>query len=53
MASRMLKFVDVGRRMPDKRAAGERRTDFQEIYSEFDPAGAAEQAGRCSQCGVP
>ncbi len=53
MASRMLKFVDVGRRMPDKRAAGERRADFQEIYSEFDPAGAAEQASRCSQCGVP
>ena len=53
MASRMLKFVDVGRRMPDKRAAGERRTDFQEIYSAFDPAGAAEQASRCSQCGVP
>ena len=44
MASRMLKFVDVSRRMPDKRAAGARRADFQEIYSEFDPAGAAEQA---------
>ncbi len=53
MASRMLKFVDVGRRMPDKREGVARRRDFKEIYDEFDPAGAAEQASRCSQCGVP
>lgn len=50
---RMLKFVETDKRMPSKRAAEERRTDFGEIYAEFDPAGAAEQAGRCSQCGVP
>ena len=53
MAGRMLKFVDVGQRMPDKRGALERRTDFGEIYQEFDPAAAADQASRCSQCGVP
>ncbi|MEE8536105.1 MAG: NAD(P)-dependent oxidoreductase, partial [Kiloniellales bacterium] len=53
MASRMLRFVDVARRMPDKREAADRRRDFDEIYAGFDPAGAAEQAGRCSQCGVP
>ncbi|MCR9070470.1 MAG: NAD(P)-dependent oxidoreductase [Alphaproteobacteria bacterium] len=50
---RMLKFVGTEKRMPTKRAAEDRRTDFGEIYAEFDPAGAAEQAGRCSQCGVP
>ena len=53
MAGRMLKFVDVGRRMPNKRGALERRGDFGEIYQEFDPGAAADQASRCSQCGVP
>src|SRR6476646_11677621 len=53
MASKMLTFVTVGREMPAKRPASGRRHDFQEIYDEFDPARAAEQAGRCSQCGVP
>ncbi len=53
MAGSMLKFVDIGQRMPDKREAGERREDFAEIYREFDPAAAADQASRCSQCGVP
>ncbi len=53
MAGSMLKFVDIGQRMPEKRAAGERREDFAEIYQEFDPAAAADQASRCSQCGVP
>ena len=50
---RMLKFVHTEKRMPPKRAAEDRRTDFGEIYNEFDPARAEEQAGRCSQCGVP
>ncbi len=50
---RMLKFVKVGRDMPDKRGAGERRGDFGEIYREFAREKAAEQASRCSQCGVP
>jgi glutamate synthase (NADPH/NADH) small chain len=49
----MLKFVTVGRAMPSKRAAEERRADFGEIYREFAAEKAAEQAGRCSQCGVP
>ena len=30
-----------------------RRTDFREIYGEYAAEKAAEQAGRCSQCGVP
>lgn len=53
MPDKMLTFVDVGGRMPDKRPADERRQDFAEIYSEFATARAAEQASRCSQCGVP
>ncbi len=49
----MLKFVSVERDMPRKRQAGQRNADFNEIYAEFAAAKAAEQASRCSQCGVP
>jgi len=52
-SDRMLKFVGTEKQMPTKRDAKERRTDFDEIYQEFDPVGAQQQAGRCSQCGVP
>lgn len=51
--SKMLQFVHIEQQMPDKRAAGLRRQDFEEIYARFSDGGAAEQAGRCSQCGVP
>jgi len=50
---KMLKFVTVGKGMPQKRAADTRRMDFKEIYGEYADAKAAEQASRCSQCGVP
>ncbi|TKZ19373.1 NAD(P)-dependent oxidoreductase [Shimia litoralis] len=49
----MLKFVTVDRDMPEKRDADVRNHDFNEIYAEFAEAKAAEQASRCSQCGVP
>jgi glutamate synthase (NADPH/NADH) small chain len=49
----MLKFVNVGRDMPEKRDAGDRKDDFLEIYGDFIADKAAEQASRCSQCGVP
>ena len=49
----MLKFVNVERDMPEKRAADIRREDFKEIYAEYATAKAEEQASRCSQCGVP
>ena len=49
----MLKFVTVGRDMPEKRDAGVRRQDFDEIYAEYADAKAREQSSRCSQCGVP
>ncbi|PQV57176.1 glutamate synthase (NADPH/NADH) small chain [Defluviimonas denitrificans] len=50
---RMLKFVSVSKEMPEKREANVRAQDFNEIYREFALAKAEEQAGRCSQCGVP
>lgn len=49
----MLKFVDVERDMPVKRAADERNKDYNEIYAAYATAKAEEQASRCSQCGVP
>nr|WP_252734543.1 NAD(P)-dependent oxidoreductase [Octadecabacter sp. B2R22] len=49
----MLKFVDVERDMPEKRPPNLRKEDFSEIYAEYATAKAAEQASRCSQCGVP
>lgn len=53
MANKMLRFVDLEKSMPNKREADQRRQDFGEIYDEYIPAAAAEQAARCSQCGVP
>ncbi|MET4805788.1 NAD(P)-dependent oxidoreductase [Limibacillus sp. MBR-115] len=53
MANKMLRFVDLEKSMPDKREADSRRQDFDEIYEDYIPAAAAEQAARCSQCGVP
>ncbi len=50
---KMLKFVTVGKAMPEKRSAETRSHDFNEIYGEFSEAKAEEQASRCSQCGVP
>ncbi|QJE71992.1 NAD(P)-dependent oxidoreductase [Aerophototrophica crusticola] len=50
---KMLGFVHTGQKMPDKRPAALRKQDFDEIYARFSDASAAEQAGRCSQCGVP
>ncbi len=49
----MLKFVTVDRDMPEKRPPNLRRQDFGEIYGEYAREKAAEQASRCSQCGVP
>ncbi|MGR3676527.1 MAG: NAD(P)-dependent oxidoreductase [Paracoccaceae bacterium] len=49
----MLKFVQIERDMPEKRAAAERREDFTEIYAEYAAEKAKQQSSRCSQCGVP
>jgi glutamate synthase (NADPH) small chain len=50
---RMLKFVSLDKETPEKRPATLRAEDFQEIYRQFAAEKAAEQASRCSQCGVP
>ncbi|WP_424972653.1 NAD(P)-dependent oxidoreductase [Dinoroseobacter sp. S76] len=49
----MLKFVKIAKDMPEKRDADARKQDFDEIYREYATEKAAEQASRCSQCGVP
>lgn len=53
MTERMLKFIHVPQQSPEKRAIAERRTDFSEIYRDFEQQQAATQSSRCSQCGVP
>ena len=55
MAERMLQFVRLSQAQPEKRDIAARRSDFGEIYQygEFDTGAAAQQASRCSQCGVP
>jgi glutamate synthase (NADPH) small chain len=50
---KMLKFVTVAKETPEKRLPSLRNQDFHEIYREFAAGKAAEQAARCSQCGVP
>jgi glutamate synthase (NADPH/NADH) small chain len=53
MPQKLLQFVSVGKATPEKRLPAERRRDFSEIYEEFAAQKAGEQAGRCSQCGIP
>jgi len=50
---KMLQFVSLQKEMPAKRDAADRTQDFDEIYRGFAAEKAAEQASRCSQCGVP
>ena len=53
MATSMLQFTKTPGQTPQKRAQQARRQDFDEIYTSYTPDKAAEQASRCSQCGVP
>jgi glutamate synthase (NADPH/NADH) small chain len=53
VAEKMLRFVSLEQEPPEKRPSAERAHDFHEIYAEFIAAKAAQQASRCSQCGVP
>lgn len=48
-----LLFLDVGRIDPAKVPAEIRRSQFKEIYGQFEPAAAAAQSGRCLHCGNP
>jgi len=49
----MLEFVIRPQAYPPKRAADARARDFREIAAPFAPESSADQAARCSQCGVP
>lgn len=49
----MQNFVSTDQAFPEKRNAESRRADFSEIYKAYAMDRAAEQAARCSQCGVP
>ncbi len=49
----MLRFVVTPQSYPAKRDADARADDFREIAERYAVPRAEEQAGRCSQCGVP
>jgi glutamate synthase (NADPH/NADH) small chain len=49
----MLQFVDRAQVFPPKRDPDLRAQDFREIAERYAPPSAEDQAGRCSQCGVP
>ena len=51
--SNLLQFLDVNRQDPNKRPAEVRIHEFKEIYGQFDPSTANDQADRCLHCGNP
>lgn len=53
MSEKMQRFVDTKGQTPDKWEANARVQNFAEIYDSFIEPRAAQQASRCSQCGVP
>src|SRR5215472_16140162 len=53
MTDRNLQFLDIPRTDPPKSPAEARVRHFREIYAPYDPAAAAQQAGRCLACGNP
>ena len=53
MPKHPLQFLEVPRRDPAKEDAENRVRHFGEIYGHYDGANAAQQAGRCLDCGNP
>ncbi len=53
MSKHPLQFIEVPRRDPDKQTVDERVRHYGEIYGQYDAADAAQQAGRCLDCGNP
>lgn len=51
--SNVLQFLDVSRQDPSKTPAEIRVRKFSEIYGQYDPETAAQQADRCLACGNP
>ncbi|PLA74415.1 glutamate synthase small subunit [Hydrogenovibrio sp. SC-1] len=46
-------FLELDRQLPEKKPAMERKQNFGEIYTAFDPQKAVAQADRCLHCGNP
>lgn len=46
-------FLELDRQLPEKKPAMDRKQNFEEIYTEFDPQKAMAQADRCLHCGNP
>jgi glutamate synthase (NADPH/NADH) small chain len=53
MADKNLQFLDIPRSDPAKFPIETRVTSFGEIYTQYDPQAASQQAGRCIACGNP
>ena len=53
MTNRNLQFLEIPRRDPEKLPVEVRLKRFDEIYAPYDPQAAADQAGRCLDCGNP
>ncbi len=53
MVERPLQFMEIPRQDPEKLPPEERIRDYREIYGNYDAAAAADQAGRCINCGNP
>src|SRR3974390_107886 len=53
MADKNLQFLDIPRAEPAKLAPDARVGSFAEIYAQFSPEAAGQQAGRCLACGNP
>jgi glutamate synthase (NADPH/NADH) small chain len=53
MAEKSLQFLEIPRKDPDKLDLEVRTREFREIYAEYSPDTAAQQAGRCLACGNP
>jgi glutamate synthase (NADPH/NADH) small chain len=52
-ADKNLQFLDVPRHDPEKLPIEVRKTEFREIYKQFDAPGSKQQSGRCLSCGNP
>ena len=53
MADKNLQFLDIPRADPVKLPVEVRVASFGEIYAQYEPQAAAQQAGRCIACGNP
>jgi len=49
----LTQFIDLPRQSPEKTAVEVRLKRWDEIYGQFSPEKASQQAGRCIECGNP